>query len=401
MYQVYIWGAGHCAQQVIEEIDEAHVNIVGIVDGDKDKQGKDTFYPLQIFPPSELYGKNFDYLIISVKNYSQIEQECENFGIEHNKVIAYWKENIDNLIFKIRSKRVEQLMIEKNIFQYRLDSAPYEWGIKEVPRIIEGKELLKKIISDHSSLCRFGDGEFELIRGNERPWFQKPDEVLGNRLKEVLSSNNDLINIAVAQNFVGLEQYKDKDADAIREYMYGDTRREIIRLLDMGRLYYDTYVTRPYIIYKNRKNADEIFPLFKKIWKDRDVFLIEGKYARTGVGNDLLACTHSLHRILCPPKNAWGKYEEILNAALYSIPKEALVCLSLGPCATVLAYDLAQQGYQALDIGQLDNEYEWYLRQADERVEIPGKMVSEVSGECFPQEIEDREYSSQIVAIID
>ena len=37
--------------------------------------------------------------------------------------------------------------------------------------------------------------------------------------------------------------------------------------------------------------------------------------------------------------------------------KEYLVLLSLGPCATVLAYDLSKKGYQALDIGHLPNSY--------------------------------------------
>ena len=48
----------------------------------------------------------------------------------------------------------------------------------------------------------------------------------------------------------------------------------------------------------------------------------------------------------------------------------------LGPTATVLAYDLGMGGLQTLDVGQIDNEYEWYIRNVQERVEIPGKGVS-------------------------
>lgn len=400
MVQVYIWGAGHYARQVIDEIDCTRVNILGILDRDKDKQDRTVFSSLPIISPIEILGKNYDYLIISVKNYKAIEQECEKLGIEKEKVIAYWKEETYNCVFKKRPERIETLLKEKRVIQCRLDSAPYEWGIKEVPRILEGTKLLEKIVEDHSSLCRFGDGEFEMIRGKERPWFQKPNYMLSRRLEEVLFSEDDGINIAIAQNFVGFEQYKEDAADSIREYMFGDTRSEILRLLDKQRYYYDTYVTRPYIIYKDKKNADEIFPLFKKIWNCREVVIVEGEYSRIGIGNDLMKNARSLSRILCPSQNAWDKYQEILHEVLCRVSRQSLICISLGPSATVLAYDLAKEGYQALDIGQLDNEYEWYLREAEERIEIPGKMVAEIAAEQKFEIADEAVYKNQIIARI-
>ena len=50
----------------------------------------------------------------------------------------------------------------------------------------------------------------------------------------------------------------------------------------------------------------------------------------------------------------------------------------MGPTATVLAYDLAKEDYWAIDIGQLDTEYEWFLRGVDKRCELEYKNVSEV-----------------------
>ena len=77
-----------------------------------------------------------------------------------------------------------------------------------------------------------------------------------------------------------------------------------------------------------------------------------------------------------------------------------MICISLGPSATVLAYDLAKEGYQALDIGQLDNEYEWYLREAEERIEIPGKMVAEIAAEQKFEIADEAVYKNQIIARI-
>lgn len=49
----------------------------------------------------------------------------------------------------------------------------------------------------------------------------------------------------------------------------------------------------------------------------------------------------------------------LLLSEIYEIAvdKEYLILLALGPCATVLAYDLSNKGYQALDIGHLPNGY--------------------------------------------
>ncbi|MCI8583240.1 MAG: DUF1792 domain-containing protein [Dorea sp.] len=400
MFQIYIWGAGFYAKQVLGEIDDSKAEVLGIIDSDRKKQGTKLFDTIPVLCPSDISGRRFDYLIISVRNYGPVEEACIESGIPSEKIIVYWKESPDNSVFKKRAERVEGLIWEKQVCQYRLDSAPYEWSLKASPKIWEGTELLKKIAKDHSSLCRFGDGEFEMIRGKVRPWFQKPDITLGERLKEVLCSDDVRINIAIPQNFCGFDKYKEDAADNIRRYMFGNTRKDILALLDKDRLYYDAYVSRPYMMYKDGKNADEIFPLFQKLWKDRDVLIIEGEYSRIGIGNDLMAKARSVSRILCPFKNAWDKYENILNTVLEKANREALICISLGPCATVLAYDLAKRGYQALDIGQIDNEYDWYMQGAKVREDIPGKLVAERPAGQNLELDEEIDYQKQIIARI-
>ena len=70
----------------------------------------------------------------------------------------------------------------------------------------------------------------------------------------------------------------------------------------------------------------------------------------------------------------------------------------MGPTATVLAYDLAKNGIQAFDIGQLDNEYHWFLSKAEKKIEIPGKSVAEVEGCHCPKDlVADKKYEKQIV----
>ena len=74
--------------------------------------------------------------------------------------------------------------------------------------------------------------------------------------------------------------------------------------------------------------------------------------------------------------------------------------IALGSTATVLAFDLAKAGYQSIDIGNIDIEYEWYLRGAIKKIKIPGKYTSEASGGRIVDDVIDEKYASQIIAKI-
>ncbi len=90
----------------------------------------------------------------------------------------------------------------------------------------------------------------------------------------------------------------------------------------------------------------------------------------------------SIQRILCPAKNAYFYYEKILYE-IKKLDKNKLILLALGPTASVLAYDLSELGYRALDIGHVDIEYEWFLQKATEKVKISGKYTSEAGVETW------------------
>ena len=64
--------------------------------------------------------------------------------------------------------------------------------------------------------------------------------------------------------------------------------------------------------------------------------------------------------------------------------------------ATVLATDLHNAGYQAIDVGHIDIEYEWMLRKAKKKIPIPGKYVNEAQGQNFIDNGTDLKYESEI-----
>ena len=118
-----------------------------------------------------------------------------------------------------------------------------------------------------------------------------------------------------------------------------------------------------------------------------------------GVGNDLFDGARSIKRIIGPSRQAFSKYDEILSEALKQ-EKDVLFLIALGPAATGLAYDLHLNGYQAVDIGHVDVEYEWLLMGAEKKTALKNKMVFEADKNSVIEDCVDKNYNSQIIAKI-
>ncbi len=175
-------------------------------------------------------------------------------------------------------------------------------------------------------------------------------------------------------------------------------QRNKFRLLKIlkRKKYYSSDITRFYSKYKDKSGVSKYIQKLKELWEGRDILIIEGEKSRSGVGNDLFKDVKSIKRILCPAKHAFRVYDKILNAAL-KIDKKYLVLIALGPSASVLAYDLCKYGYQAIDIGHTDIQYELYLRNATEMIDIPGKFVNEYNRGRNVINITDINYYNQII----
>jgi glycosyltransferase family protein len=163
------------------------------------------------------------------------------------------------------------------------------------------------------------------------------------------------------------------------------------------REYFDASFTRFYIDLRDKSQVPEMVTLIKQIWKDRDVYLVEGYSSRLGVGNNLFMGANSVKRILCPSQNAFSKYNEIIFKIEHLVPHNALILIALGMTATVLAYDLSKLGYQAIDIGHIDVEYCWFKMQAKYKCTIPGKAVNEVGVPNNYSKCNDKDYKESIL----
>lgn len=268
-----------------------------------------------------------------------------------------------------------------------------EWQKPEVTSIVE---TLNHIIENKSSLCRLGDGEFELIWGKNLG-FQRYTPEISKRMKEVLNSNEANILIGVPEIFGDLNIYQPFTKNFWKEYRLVHIE-QLKSMLTSGRKYYNAQTTR--FVDFAVDQTDVCIPLFRKIWDKRDVYIVEGEQTRIGVGNDLLDNAANVYRILAPAKNAYDVYDRIVSSVVKHAPKGSLIIIALGPTATIMAYDLAKMGYQALDLGHFDIQYECHLRGISSKEPIPGKYVNEAAeaGQTVDDNaIKDERYRKSII----
>ena len=393
--KVIIWGIGNSANEVYDSLDFSKCELYGVVDRSEKKHGAIWKERYHILFPEQIDMDQVDYVIISAKSADSIEKYAIDMGISSEKIILFWKRELESSFIK----KEYLLERENTLLKMRLRNAPYEYGMPVV-NFMDNDELFRLLIEEHKSMARFGDGEFEIIRGKKRGWFQHTDNLLAGRLLNILTEKQDKIVLAIADNFGNLDKYTDDAADAIREYLSGNTRQDIMKFLPLDCLYGDAYITRFYLMYRNKTYSESVINSFKKLWNNRSLFIVENKYSRMGVGNDLFEGAKYIRRILCPNKNAFDFYDSIKNMVINNVKEDDLILISLGQTATVLAYDLGMIGLQAIDIGQIDTEYEWYLRKSNGREEIKGKSVAEIPWWHEPITLENNEYAGQIIAEI-
>lgn len=270
------------------------------------------------------------------------------------------------------------------------------------PNIEEIDNTINEIVDNHKSLSRFGDGEFATISGKLRHKFQTViDKKFSQRLSDVLTCSEKDLLIGIADNYGNLDKYSEQTKREIRCYLSPQVRYEHLQLLDKDKKYHNAYITRPYVIYADN-NTDapaKRFSNLKRIWDSRECVFVEGCFTGLGVGNDLFDNAASVRRILCPPENAFLKYDEILEVCM-SQSKDVLFLLALGPTASVLAYDLCKAGYQAVDIGHIDLEYEWFKEGKGVRTFIPGKYSNEWHEDVELLPIEDISFKQEVIAEI-
>ena len=413
MKKIYIFGMGKGRAFVERCLLRDQTECIGYINNFS-KESERMCDDILIIRQDEL-ADDFDYIIITLMRYEDTRQALIRQGVEAEKIICFFDfEDSGNEMYwgVLDSHKWRTELMWRHYtgtVMPALENLDYEIYAEtatireQCPKIINIDKTVETLLQDRKCMARFGDCEFELMCGRERTNYQIVDYRLAERLKEVLRSRDNNLMIAIADNYARLDKYSDEGAEAIRSYLSRKVRRQHMELLELDRDYYDAYVSRPYIIYRDKKKAGKRFENIRKIWDGQDVLVVEGEYTRFGVGNDLLDNAAKVSRVLVPSKNAFSRYDEIIEEVRRQGCNK-LILVILGPTATVLAHDLSKEGYWIIDIGQLDVEYEWYLRGVEQRCDISYKTVSEVIqyGEILTDTKEDyiQRYQSEVIAQI-
>lgn len=271
-------------------------------------------------------------------------------------------------------------------------------GEPEKPiKVIGIDQTLDYVIKNKSSLVRFGDGEVNLMWGWPIP-YQNHDIELANQLKHIVGLESDeklvvCLPDAFEDRFVFTWWATPFWKDHMNVYM--DFYKELCK----GSWYGSTFISRPYIDYEDKSKAKGQFEKLKSIWENRDILIVEGLTSRSGVGNDLFDKAKSVKRIICPSHNAYSIVDKIQEEIIKHAKGRLILCM-LGPTAKVLSYNLCQMGYQVLDVGHIDSEYEWMKMGAKTKVKFSHKHTAEHNFDQDIEFIEDETYNNQIVARI-
>ncbi len=247
-------------------------------------------------------------------------------------------------------------------------------------QVLSPEQTVDLLLSnDKLSISRYGDGELEMTLF-KNIGFQAFDERLSIRLKEILRRGSQLNNpclLCLPDAFRGTGNMRFGSA-LFWFFHKAFYFRHYEALLKKNYLYGNTSVTRPYHDYKDKQQATRIFTKFKQLFHDKKILIVEGSGTRLGIGNDLLAGARDIKRITTLNRNAFSVYNDLYSSVLAHARDYDMVLMSLGPTATVLAYDLSQHGIRCIDTGHIDIEYEWMRSAARDKVQVAGKNVNEV-----------------------
>ncbi len=329
----------------------------------------------------------------------ELQETLQSFYEAYSELIKKTQENAERIA--LFSRYIQYLQANCANLKYEILDPACSPGTYFYPKFRSNEETLRLIVEEKKSLARFGDGEFAIAFSTPRQKFQRLDDKLAERIWEVLNADvPDSLLIAVAGQYGSLERFNDQAAQGIRLYMTEETRRQHEQIIPLSRVYSDAYITRPYVIYKDMFTdaPRKRFEALKQIWRDKRIIVVEGAQTRLGVGNDLLKQARDVKRIIAPPTSSFDRYDEIYKECLDRGDSADLFLLAIGPSAGVLAYDLALHSCQAVDVGHVDLEYEWFLAGKGTRVSVPYKYNNELTGGDKVQEIHDPVYDSQIIA---
>lgn len=271
--------------------------------------------------------------------------------------------------------------------------ALYEKGIlPNKMKVHSIDETIDELLHTNKSMVRFGDGEIVMIKGGNLV-LQKAAPEISEGLAKILAYEYDDLIVTIPGIFETLSDHHPASRQFWRDHLLF-CRKTYEKYCNPNRIYYTTFISRCYYYAADRSNCERWFAKIRQIWDNKDVVVVEGTKTHNGVGNDLLSTAKSVERIICPPSDAYGSLDRIL-AECVKYDQDRIFLLSVGVAAKFIAMELFKKGYRVIDIGNMDMEYEWFVRK--EATKVPLEKHG-IVGEEANRNAGYTEYLSQIKA---
>lgn len=241
--------------------------------------------------------------------------------------------------FHIKKQRLKRKL-------YVSDDSAYKYLQKyksSYPNVKSIDDTIAKLVNSNVSISRFGDGEFLLMTGRSIS-FQKHSKLLETRLLEIVNSNTSDCIIGIIDYVIeGMTAYT-------RDFWYENI--SLLKKVLHHKEYYNARIT--WELDRHR------IEMFRSLWEGKDIVFVTGAGSEFDYNHELFDNKSSAQVVLGKSVDAFSEYEILLNkiVAQVNAVKSPLVILSLGPTASVLAYDLSKMGIRSLDIGHITNMYD-------------------------------------------
>lgn len=112
---------------------------------------------------------------------------------------------------------------------------------------------------------------------------------------------------------------------------------------------------------------------WKSVWNERKIVFVTGEGSRFNFKHILFDNIAESEVVLSSATHAIRDIPRLLGE-LSKKDKDVLFLISLGPAATILAYELTLLGYQAIDIGHITSCYDAVFHGAPSPEKLPLKQ---------------------------
>ena len=205
------------------------------------------------------------------------------------------------------------------------------------PDVVGEWETLLKVL-DGKSIARYGDGEFNLVRGGDCVSQRRTPEIRAE-LQDILHSNDKNLLVAIPR----LDSRSPKNVNWLKCCaQYGN-------YLSHKKQYYSAFITRP-------DSAPWIattsyFDLIEQLWEGKDITMVYGSKRSLSADFPALASAKSIEVVETDYAHTYHRIAEI-EQRVCSAGRHT-VLLMCGPTATCLAARLSKKGLHAVDLGHI------------------------------------------------